>query len=109
PTANASPVHLCHRNARANQQSTPEPHATRTRTPTGRSLDDPTFATTNGTLLAIWDCNAGPNPRWTLPSPTAEDGPARHPAARSRPPPRARPPSAADVPSKEDDAPAHGW
>ena len=30
-----------------------------------RCLDVPGLATTNGTLLEIWDCNAGTNQQWT--------------------------------------------
>jgi hypothetical protein len=33
----------------------------------GRCLDDPGFATANGTQLEIWDCNGGGNQKWTMP------------------------------------------
>lgn len=31
----------------------------------GRCMDDPGFVTTNGTQIALWDCNNGANQRWT--------------------------------------------
>jgi hypothetical protein len=33
--------------------------------PSNRCLDVPGRATTNGTLLSIWDCNGGTNQQWT--------------------------------------------
>ncbi|WP_344076671.1 RICIN domain-containing protein [Streptomyces crystallinus] len=31
----------------------------------GRCMDDPAFATADGTQIALWDCNGGANQRWT--------------------------------------------
>jgi hypothetical protein len=35
-------------------------------TGSGRCLDVPNASQTDGTALAIWDCNGGPNQQWTL-------------------------------------------
>ncbi|GAA0415432.1 RICIN domain-containing protein [Streptomyces luteireticuli] len=31
----------------------------------GRCMDDPGYVTTNGTQIALWDCNGGVNQKWT--------------------------------------------
>ncbi|MEU5438322.1 RICIN domain-containing protein [Streptomyces sp. NPDC020719] len=31
----------------------------------GRCVDDPGFVTTDGTQIALWDCNGGANQHWT--------------------------------------------
>jgi hypothetical protein len=55
-------------NGGSNQQWVPQPNGTLVSAQSGRCLDDPGFATANGTQLVIWDCNNGANQHWTLPA-----------------------------------------
>jgi lysophospholipase L1-like esterase len=36
--------------------------------PSGRCVDVPSFSTTNGTQVQLWDCHGGPNQQWTYQS-----------------------------------------
>jgi hypothetical protein len=49
----------------ANQQWTVNPNGTIVGVQSGRCLDVTGQATTNGTLIEIWTCTAGPGQTWT--------------------------------------------